>query len=397
MFTINNPIFASYLLFFLGYVLLYLARQTIPIALPILINLEHTSHLELSYLFACFSLFYGIFKFINGIVMDLKSCPLFMFGLGQIISGLATISIPFLYSHSTLCLLIIILLAWAQGTGWPAITKFITKNFDTHFVASLWGIMSISHQLGSCISLAILPNIVHMYSPKHAFLYSGFLCLLFGLYIMLHNNHRRRKKSLLFVCELRNLMKFLVNIKISLPILLLCYATFCTYIVRMGIFFWFPLVLKDILQISLVKSSLITGIHDLGGILGALVTGRLSDVYFPKSRSLLASIYMLVTAFIFIAMNFYNNLIFLFLSAALSGFLIFGVQVLTGVIASEIAPKNNVCTIVSLTGLFGYVSSSIFSCVGLGLIMRYFGNSFIFLFLFISSVIASICFRKLVR
>ncbi|WP_052644817.1 MFS transporter [Rickettsia tamurae] len=396
MLIFNNYICFNYCLFFLGYVLLYLVKQTIPIALPILIDFKYTNHLELSYFFAFFTFCYGIFKFINGIIMDFKNCPLFLFGLGHIIVGLSTISIPFVYNNLILLLFILMLLAWGQGTGWPAITKFMITNFDAYSIASLWGIMSVSYQLGSCLSLILLPSIINMYNIKSAFLCSGAFCLLFGIYIMLKVDYSRNKYNF-SVDEIYKLLKFCVNIKISTSILLLCYATFCIYIVRMGIFFWFPLILRDLLQISLVKSSLITGIHDLSGIFGALITGRLSDVYFYQNRNLLASIYMLITAFIFIAMHFYLSPFFLYCSAALSGFLIFGVQVLTGVIATELAPKHNVCTIVSLTGLFGYISSSIFSCLVLGLIMKYFGNNFMFLFFFISSIIASICFGILLR
>ncbi|ROT47620.1 MFS transporter [Candidatus Cardinium hertigii] len=401
---IHNHIF-SYCLFFLGYVLLSLARQTIPIVLPLLINLVYTDPLALSYFFAWYSFFYGIFKFVNGIIMDLKNCPLFMFGLGHIISGLATISIPFLYKNLILLLFVLMLLAWAQAMGWPAITKFIIKNFDSCAMASLWGIMSVSHQLGSCVGLILLPSIIR-YSIKNVFLYSGSLCLFFGIYIILHASFSRKKSHLRHLAtyqapistgQARKLLKFFVDMKISSSILLLCCATFCVYIVNMGIFFWFPLILKDILQVSLLKSSLITGIHDLGGMIGALITGKLSDVYFSKKRNVLAVIYMLITAFIFIVMNFYQNPIFLYLNAALSGFLIWGVQVLTTVIATEIAPKNNVCTMVSLTGLFGYISTSIFSCVVLGLVVKYFGNNFVFLFFCICSVIASICFASLLN
>ena len=300
----NKTVFFHYGMFFLGYILLYIARQTIPIALPLLVNFESTNHLALSYLFAFFSIFYGLFKFINGIIMDLVNYPLVLFGLSQIITGLTTISMPFLYSHPIFCPLIVMLLAWAQGAGWPAITKFITTNFETRFIASLWGIMSVSHQLGSFISLILLPHIIELYNPKSAFLCSGFLCLSFGIYLMLPIHHRRNH----YHCpkyRVNKLLKFYANIKISHSILLLCGATFCVYIVRMGIFFWFPIILKNILHISLFQSSFITSIHDLGGVLGALITGRLSDLYFPKKRHTLASIYMLLTAGVFFVMNFF--------------------------------------------------------------------------------------------
>ncbi|MDR2978126.1 MAG: MFS transporter [Rickettsiales bacterium] len=246
---------------FLGYILLCLVRQTIPIALPSLINFEYTGYLELSYFFAYFPFFYGILKFINGIIMDFKNCPLFIFGLGHIITGLAAISIPFLYNNSILLLFILMLLAWGQGTGWPAITKFMTTNFDTYSIASLWGIMTISHQLGSCSGFILLPSIINTYDIKNTFLYSGSFCLLFGIYIILRGYYSREKYNF-STCELHKLLKSCIDIKISGSVLLLCYATFCIYIVKMGVFFWFPIILKDTLQISLLKSSLIAGIYD---------------------------------------------------------------------------------------------------------------------------------------
>jgi|GEM_PF-5653637 len=385
-----NPIFFQYLLFFFGYVLLYLSRQSIPIALPLLTDTGHTNYVKLSYFFACFSFFYGISKFINGIVMDSRNNPLFMFGLCNVATGSLTMGIILLYNNLTLLLLTLILLAWAQGVGWPAITKFMVTNSSISSIASSWGVMSASQQLGSCITLIVLPSIIKMYGAKSAFLYSGLLCLLFGIYIILKAYYRENTTLTIYKVQ-----KLQISVKVTSSIWFLCCATFCAYIIKMGIFFWFPIVLKDELQISLVQSSLITGAYDLGGILGTLITGKISDMYFLRNRSLLALLYMLGIALIFATMNFCHNITLISFGATLSGFFIFGVQVLTGVIAVEIASQNNVCALVSLTGLFGYIASSIFSCVVLGVLVKHCGNSIMFSFFFISSVIALVCFSIL--
>ncbi|MGL9689188.1 MAG: MFS transporter [Wolbachia sp.] len=385
-----NPIFFQYLLFFFGYVLLYLSRQSIPIALPLLTDTGHTNYVKLSYFFACFSFFYGISKFINGIVMDSRNNPLFMFGLCNVATGLLTMGIILLYNNLTLLLLTLILLAWAQGVGWPTITKFMVANFSISSIASSWGVMSASQQLGSCITLIALPSIIKMYGAKSAFLYSGLLCLLFGVYVILKAYYRKNINFTIYKVQ-----KPQISVKVTSSIWFLCCATFCAYIIKMGIFFWFPIVLKDELQISLVQSSLITGAYELGGILGTLITGKINDMYFFRNRSLLALLYMLGIALIFATMNFCHNITLISFGTTLSGFFIFGVQVLTGVIAVEIALQNNVCTLVSLTGLFGYIASSIFSCVVLGVLVKHYGNSIMFSFFFISSVTALVCFSIL--
>ncbi len=135
--------------------------------------------------------------------------------------------------------------------------------------------MSASQQLGSCITLIVLPSIIKIYNAKSAFLYSGFLCLLFGIYIILKAYY---KESANFTTYYK-VQKSQIGIKVTSSIWFLCCATFCAYIIKMGIFFWFPIILKNKLQISLVQSSLITGVYDLGGILGTLITGRISDMY----------------------------------------------------------------------------------------------------------------------
>ncbi|MGL9762042.1 MAG: MFS transporter [Wolbachia sp.] len=365
-----NSIFFQYLLFFFGYVLLYLSRQSIPIALPLLTDTGHTNYVKLSYFFACFSFFYGISKFINGIVMDSRNNPLFMFGLCNVAAGSLTMGIILLYNSLTL-----LLLAYAQGVGWPAITKFMVANSSISSIASSWGVMSASQQLGSCITLIALPSIIKMYGAKSAFLYSGLLCLLFGVYIILKAYYIENTNFTIY-----KMQKPQISFKVTSSIWFLCCATFCAYIIKMGIFFWFPIVLKDELQISLVQYSLITGAYDLGGILGTLITGKISDMYFFRNRSLLALLYMLGIALIFATMNFCHNITLISFGTTLSGFFIFGVQVLIGVIAVEIASQNNVCTLVNLTGLFGYIASSIFSCVVLEVLIKHCGNSIMFSF-----------------
>ncbi len=70
--------------------------------------------------------------------MDSKNNPLFMFGLCNIATGLLTIGIALSYNNLTLLLLTLILLAWTQGLGWPAITKFMVTNSSISSIASSW-------------------------------------------------------------------------------------------------------------------------------------------------------------------------------------------------------------------------------------------------------------------
>lgn len=89
-----------------------------------------------------------------------------MFGLCNIATGLLTIGITLSYNNLTLLLLTLILLAWTQGLGWPAITKFMVTNSSISSIASSWGVMSASQQLGSCITLIVLPSIIKIYNAK---------------------------------------------------------------------------------------------------------------------------------------------------------------------------------------------------------------------------------------
>ncbi|MDO8643507.1 MAG: hypothetical protein Q7S00_00890, partial [bacterium] len=132
---------------------------------------------------------------------------------------------------------------------------------------------------------------------------------------------------------------------------------------------------------------------ELSGILGALAAGVLSDKVFKGRRGPANVLFMV--ALIFFLFYFWKipagNAWMDAIALLAVGFLVYGPQMLVGVAAADFASKKAAATATGMTGMFGYLGSTVCG-VGTGMIVDRWGWDGGFIFFIASAVIGTFLF-----
>jgi OPA family glycerol-3-phosphate transporter-like MFS transporter len=116
---------------FVGYAGYYLLRNNFSIAIPGLIK-EGFSKGQLGLALSAVSLAYGISKFVMGIVSDKSDARIFL-PLGLLLVSLTNLAfgfIPALTSNITAMFVILFIIGWFQGMGWPPCGRILVHWFS---------------------------------------------------------------------------------------------------------------------------------------------------------------------------------------------------------------------------------------------------------------------------
>ncbi len=155
---------------------------------------------------------------------------------------------------------------------------------------------------------------------------------------------------------------------------LISVANFFVYILRYAVLDWGPSLLHQAKHLSIGNASLMVAAFEAAGVVGALLAGWMTDRFFG-GRPMRAGVFYMVLAGVAILLfwkfagqsKLWNTV---WLCAA--GFFIYGPQCLIGIAAAKLATKHAAATAVGLTGLFGYLSTTL-SGWGLGALVQWQG------------------------
>jgi sugar phosphate permease len=375
----------------IGYAMFYFVRQNFSMAIPLIQKKWNVQKQDIGIAISLFSIVYGIGKFYNGILSDRVSAKKIMI-IGLLGSCFMNLIIPF----GSFYMLVICwgMNGWFQSMGWPPIVKFLTRWFLPSELGAKWGIANISHQVGSVIvalGAGVLGNLEAIFLVPAVIAAIGSIIMFrnlkdkpedVGLPPILSAYADKQESSFYIIRT--------VLIK-NKKLIFLCMATFFLYAIRMGFFFWAPVFLLETKGSTFVQAGFNHAIFEAFGAFGGILAGYLGDKY---SRSRIGSIYMLSLS-VFLCIFWIIPMEYKFMHAVcmgMLGFLIYGPQVLTGVMATEIVPPFAVGAAVGLTGTFAYTAGSIFSGVGIGMLIDNFGWQGGYFLFVVSSLLGAFCF-----
>jgi len=141
---------------------------------------------------------------------------------------------------------------------------------------------------------------------------------------------------------------------------ILALFSFFIYIIRTAVNDWSMLYLIEVRGYSHLKAGFCVSFFELGGFLGCLAGGWLSDLAFEGKRNPInvlfaASIILVLIAFkvVTVAWPILDGM-FLFLF----GFFIFGPQSIVGLAAAELSHKKAAATATGFVGCFSYLGAA---------------------------------------
>lgn len=387
-----------------GYASYYLVRMNFSMAVPGMCSELGYTKTDLGIVFSVWATVYGIGKFINGYLSDRSNARVFM-TIGLV--GSAITSFLMSFGEGILFFAIIWgISAQFQSMGWPPVSKLLTHWYPPTELGTKWGIANLSHQVGGAIIPILTGYLIYRFGWQSAFYVPAMVSLIMALF--LYERLRDTPQSLgLPSIEVKSglcsadaqededisFVEVLKRVFMNKMLWLVCLGNMFLYIVRMGVVNWAPTFLTEYKGVSLMASGWQLSLYEVGGMLGGVAAGWMSDRLFAGRRGPISCVQVLVLAVCLVYFWYVpaGHDIMNCLTMFAVGVCVYGPQVLVGVAAADFASKKAVGMAVGLTGTFGYLGSAI-SGIGIGWVADHYGWSGGFIFFIVSALLSSLCF-----
>ncbi len=383
---------------FIGYVVFYLCKKNIAVALPGLSNDFGYTNTELGLLGSSLYLTYGIGKFINGVLADGSDVRKFL-PTALILSAASNLcflisaflitpgQVSFFGLPSATILLWLFAFFWGangwfQSAGFPAVAKTLTYWYSNSERGTKWSLWSCSHQVGTFLSVIVSGFLVAHYGWKMAFLVPSILAILVALWLI--NRLRDKPQSLGLPCVERYRNEpiketgeetdnrsygqiFKENILFNKTIWLLAIAYIFVYVIRFGAEDWMVKYLTEAKQNTMELAAMKLSALPLFGIAGTILAGIISDKIFKGQRAPVNLIYLVGVAVCLVLLKYNTISNFDFVLIALVGAFTYGPQMMIGgLCAVESSSKKVASAATGFTGSFGYLGA-VLSATGTGM------------------------------
>jgi len=365
----------------LGYSCYYLTRNSLTFTAPVMVatpglGLDITS---IGVITSIFPLCYGCSKFVSGVVGDVLS-PSIMLGGGLIATGLVNLAFGASSTLPFFCVL------WAmngilQGFGAPSCAKILTSWFAAKERGTYWGMWNIAHNLGGFVAPILAGTAARTLGWNWGLWTPGLIALFVGTVIVLtlKDSPEERGFEPVEVVTLKvqeneegaktNLIQNLLYNVLSNPFIWgLAFTYFCVYVVRQGITSWsvFYLIKEKGVIDAGAAAVRVSGL-ELGGLLGSLIAGRISDWYIATSsggsvgkRVQIVMAYLVGVAFMLLSFRAIpaGHPVIQAIIVFMIGFFLYGPQMLIGLCGAEIVGRRSVGASEGFLGWIAYLGAA---------------------------------------
>lgn len=333
------------------------------------------SKADLGYLGAIFYIVYGVSKFLSGVMSD-RSNPRYFMSIGLILTSLCNICFGFSSSISFF-MLFWGLNGWFQGWGWPPTVRLLTHWYSKSERGRWWAVWNTSHNVGGALIPVMVAVIAEHYGWRISLFFPGIICIILGLFLMNRLRDTPVSLGLPTVEEFRNdytgqepgsgterlsVRAILFDQVFKNPyIWALAMAYFFVYAVRAAINDWALLYFVEEKSFTPIVASSFILAFEVGGFMGNLAAGWLSDTVFNGKRIPVNALFCLGSSCVALAMAFspFSNYIYYVFMMALSGFFVFGPQMLIGIACAELSHKNASGAATGFAGTFAYTGAAL--------------------------------------
>jgi MFS transporter, OPA family, glycerol-3-phosphate transporter len=366
----------------------YFCRANLGVAAKTLQNDLSLSDVQYGLLAACLKPAYGIGQFINGQLADRVGARK-MLGIGMFTSA----GLNFAFGSSSVLWLLILLWTtngYFQAMGWPSCVKVMANWFPVHARGKAMGFIGTSYQFGNAATFWVVGWLVEDYGWRAGFwgpaLYFAVIAVLVNLMVRtkpedaglasIHDdeiaavNQETPIETLSFK---ETTMGVLCNR--NLWIVALAFAGLD--IIRYGFLDWAPKHLAEITGSGVSKSAIKASILPLGGAVGAVFAGWMTDRFFQSRR---APVVCVMLALLGVSTLFYHrvaqsgNTTMLMILLAVIGFFTYGPHVLmVGACPQDFGSRRMAASAAGFIDCMGYMGA-MGAGLGTGYILQYFGG-----------------------
>lgn len=369
----------------IGYAVFYIARQNFSMALPGISQEFGYTKTDMGWIVTSFSIVYGVGKFFNGYLSDRSNARYFM-AAGLL--GSATVCFMVGFSASIVWLgLFWIINAWFQSMGWPPVARMLTHWFSPRELGTKWALCASSHQIGALVIAVSGGYLIQALGWRSVFLIPGVIAAVGAFFLLNRLRDTPKEVGLPPVEEYKNDVQSYsesaerITFREIIPLILknklvwyMAMANMFLYIPRMGLFTWVPTFMKEYKGVTLIAAGWQLASFEFAGLLGGILAGWLSDTLFQGRRGPVGSVFMLASAAT-LALLWISPEGWVWFDAAvlfLTGFLVYGPQVLVGIAATDFSSKRAAGVAIGFTGTFAYIGSAMVGAP-LGSLVDHFG------------------------
>ena len=397
---------------YLGYVFYYFSRKSLVFAMPLMIQHLGMSKAQLGILTSLWGISYGLSKFVSGALSD-KSNPRFFMALGLIITGV--LNIFFGMSSSVLWFAIFWgLNGWFQGFGWPPCSKLLSHWYSKSERGRWWSLWSTSHNVWAALLPFIAVWSAQAFGWRYTMYIPGLISILAGFFLLnrlrdtpqslgLPNIERHRNEESVSKKDSEHMDKQLSFKEILLKYVLnnsyiwiLAISSIFIYVIRTALNDWTPIFLMEARNFSYLSASSCVMWFEIGGGVGMLAAGWLSDKVWGGRRGP-ANFFFALGMFATLAIFWYypqTSLLWNGFIVAMIGFFLFGPQMLIGLAAAELSHKNATGTATGFAGWFAYLGAAV-AGYPLGVAIEKFGWQGFFVMIVACGFLATMSFIPL--
>lgn len=364
---------------FLGYVFFYFTRKSFTFAIPYMIKEFGFTKAKVGLLGTIFCIVYGSSKFLSGIISD-RSNPRYFMSIGLILTGIFNILFG-LSSHIYLFAIFWGINGIFQGWGWPPITKQLTHWYSKKERGAWWSIIAISHNVGGAIIPIVVTFCARQMGWRYAMYIPGIICIIMGLMLFnrlrdipqslglppiekykndeeIYKNNSKCRKGTNVLSAKQILFEQVLSSKF---IWLLAVAYFYTYVVRTAVNDWTVLFLIQEKGYSEVAASLSIAWFETGGLIGMLIAGWSTDRFLKGKRVSFMIFCAVGMVFAVSALNYLPpvSIYIDYVLLGIIGFMVYGPQMLVGIVAAETVDKKAACTANGFVGCWAYVGGAV--------------------------------------
>jgi len=373
--TVHHKTFFTLSLLWSAYSSYYLCRVNFAVAQPaILKEFTYLTMAQIGAIPSVFAFVYALGQVVNGTFASRLGARLMM-SIAMTLIAFSNICFSFAETYEQM-LLLWALNGYAQSTGWSAVVETTANWVQANKRGFFIGIMSTSYQIGHCLSWLLAGFLTEEFGFRMAFRVPALWVLVFLPFFAVFVRNKpdvalgRRSQSAASAQERLRLKEILALTLENKVLWVLAIAFFCANGVRYSFMNWAVTYVEKVHGLSLKDSAFTAVILPLGGSVGAILSGYLTDKVFKGFRVPVAVVMLFALAVICALFPFVakGDIARVALLLGLAGFFIYGPDMLiSGALTADLSNERARAAATGLTmsaGAFG----SIFSGAGVGLL-----------------------------
>jgi sugar phosphate permease len=284
---------------------------------------------------------YAVGQFLCGGIGD-RTGARRLIGFGMLASAAACIGFGF-SSLATIFLVAMMINGIAQSSGWPGNVKAMAEWVPSSQRGRTMGLWSTCYQVGGIAANFLAARLLTAYGWRGSFIGPGLIIALVGVLVLVF----LRKGPLAPASpagtpgadEELAAQKREASRRVLRSFTVWCYGAsyFCIKLIRYSLLFWLPYYLEKVLHYARDDAAYFSSSFEIGGVVGTIVIGLLSDrlKHIPRSVIAASSLVCLAAAlFLFLQVGA-SGRIANFVAMAIVGAFLFGPDALISAAAAQ--------------------------------------------------------------